>query len=745
MSGPSGTQGGASSELTPGWYPDPTGQADERRWDGRAWTRDTRSTPACSADAPTASGQAAAGPTQDPGWYADPTGEADERWWDGHAWGAATRPSPSPPPSAALPADRPAPEPWEAQEPGPPDPSEVANGGGGGKRWAVLALGLLLLTAAGVSVWFLLGGEDAPASDGTDGSEVAGSTSGEEDPTDLATWGVEVEVPDGAFDAGMTLVLSDASEPGGSPLNGSVGRSPTFALDAGDAQPAQPVTVTLPLDAAEVDVPDRVFLARWDEQLRVWIPIVTRYDPDQQRFEAPVDHLSRFGFFEWQQASAPDGVSRDADQVAAAHDRAIATTDAFVQRAADGAAALAGSEVDWLAIGGGVAPRCDDPAADVLLTVAAAGGEALFVCPQQGSGDEVVLRVANNRPFGMRLAPSQVIEPTVLTWPDLDGELSAGTVGAFHAQLSETLGGERPYVPPGGALELTLTPSDVASSVLYTASPALFGFDLGARLLATTTDTLGPLSGEDLGCLAAEGEPRAGDDTVVPSARLDAALRSVVTCLRGGGADLEADVLSVARARLASEPRLLVTLDALDQRALPAAEGEATLEPEDRQVAVAASRIAASSGAWGPDRPFGNQRADGSGCTPGTETLPDGTWFGIVDSVDEDRMVFDLACLYSGDRAEQVDGFVDGTPYHVVNDNPALRSVPLAPDATFFLHDDASRIDRAARRGWDVEEMWRHLADRPGGQGGWRDGTAAVWILVENGRLVEAMEFWYGF
>jgi hypothetical protein len=746
VSGASGTQGGPTPELTPGWYPDPTGQADERRWDGTSWTRDTRSASAHAADPPTSGGPAAAEAALEAGWYADPLGEGDERWWDGHAWGAAVRTSPQHETSAAAAAAWPAPEPWDAGEPDLSDDAPVETGGGGGKRWTVLALALLLITTAGVTAWFLLGGEDPPGSDVTDGTEVAGGTAGGEDPTDLPTWGVAVDVPDGAFSDGSALVLAEAADPGGSPLTGSVVRSPTFALEAGGEQPAQPVTVTLPLDAAEVDVPDRVFLARWDEQLRVWVPIGTRYDPGQQRFEAPVAHLSRFSFFEWQAWSAPDGSSREADQVAAAHDLAIARTDAFVQRAADGAAALARSEEDWLAIGGDGAPRCDDPAADVVLTVTARGGEALFVCTRQGSGDEVVLRLANNRPFGMRLAQPQAVAPTLLSWPDLDGETEAATIGSFHAQLGDVLGDERPYVPPGGTLELALTPpSDAATSVSFDASPARFGFDLGALLLATTTDALGPLAREDLGCLSVGGEPHAADDTVVTSERLDVALRSVVPCLRGGGADLEADVLTVARARLASEPRLLSTLDALDDRALPVAEGEATLEPEVRTVAVSASLIAANSGPWGPERPFGDQPANGSGCTPGTDTLPDGTWFGFVDGVNGDRMVVDLACMYTGVRAEQVDGYVDATPYHVVNDNPALRSVPLAPGATFFLHDDASRIDPAARRGWDVEEMWRHLADRPGGQGGWRDGTAAVWILVEGGRLVEAMEFWYGF
>jgi hypothetical protein len=745
VTGSTETQGGSTPELTPGWYPDPTGQADERRWDGTGWTRDTRSAPTRATAPPPSSGEAVAGQAREPGWYADPTGEDDERWWDGRAWGPATRSLPPREAPVVAAAGWPAPEPWGAEEPEASEPPEaVTEGGGGGTRWAAVALGLLLVAAAGMTVWFLLGGGD-PAEQAGD-TEVAGGPSGAEEPSEQPTWGVAVDVPDAAFSDGTSVALSDASEPGGSPLTGSVGRSPAFALEAGGAQPTQPLTVTLPLDAAEVDVPDRVFLARWDEQQRVWVPLATRYDPGQQRVEAQVDQLSRFGFFEWQAATGPDGSSRDAEQVALAYELATARTDAFVRRVADGVTALSGSVTDWLSVGGSAAPRCDDPATGAVLSVAATGGEALFVCQQRGAGDEIVLRLANNRPFGMRLAQPERVAPSLLTWPDLDGEAAASTVAGFYADLSEVLGDERPYVPPGGTLELVLTPtSDAATSVLFTASPALLGFDLAASLLATTTEALGPLAREDLACLSGEGEPRDGSEVIVPSARFDDALRTVATCLRGGGTDLEADVLSVARARLSSEARLLASLDVLDERPLPVADGEVTLQPELRQVAVAESAIVARSGPWGPDRPFGNQEANGSGCTPGTDTLPDGTWFGFVDRLDGDRMIFDLACLFTGDRADQVDGYVDGSPYHVVNDNPALRSVPLAPDATFFLHDDASGIDPAARRGWDAEEMWRHLADRPGGQGRWRDGTAGVWILIEGGRLVEAMEFWYGF
>ena len=39
-----------------------------------------------------------------PGWYADPSGQADLRWWDGQVWTASTRARPEVPPTATAPS-----------------------------------------------------------------------------------------------------------------------------------------------------------------------------------------------------------------------------------------------------------------------------------------------------------------------------------------------------------------------------------------------------------------------------------------------------------------------------------------------------------------------------------------------------------------------------------------------------------------------------------------------------------------
>ncbi len=45
----------------------------------------------------------------------------------------------------------------------------------------------------------------------------------------------------------------------------------------------------------------------------------------------------------------------------------------------------------------------------------------------------------------------------------------------------------------------------------------------------------------------------------------------------------------------------------------------------------------------------------GSGCAPGTESLPDGLWFGWASGFGADAIEFDLACLWPG-RVEPAAG-----------------------------------------------------------------------------------------
>jgi hypothetical protein len=60
-----------SPQISAGWFPDPSGQAPERYWDGTQWTDQLRGQPAQQISA---------------GWFPDPSGQAPERYWDGTQW-----------------------------------------------------------------------------------------------------------------------------------------------------------------------------------------------------------------------------------------------------------------------------------------------------------------------------------------------------------------------------------------------------------------------------------------------------------------------------------------------------------------------------------------------------------------------------------------------------------------------------------------------------------------------------------
>lgn len=87
-----------------------------------------------------------------------------------------------------------------------------------------------------------------------------------------------------------------------------------------------------------------------------------------------------------------------------------------------------------------------------------------------------------------------------------------------------------------------------------------------------------------------------------------------------------------------------------------------------------------------PDVLGGPLDAHGSGCAPGAGPLPDGIWFGFPTAWTTSSIDFDLACFYSGDAATaQATARGEESPppndYIITNDNPTLRSVPVAGGA----------------------------------------------------------------
>ena len=134
--------------------------------------------------------------------------------------------------------------------------------------------------------------------------------------------------------------------------------------------------------------------------------------------------------------------------------------------------------------------------------------------------------------------------------------------------------------------------------------------------------------------------------------------------------------------------------------------------------------------------------------SPAVATLEDGHHFGYVRSIDVDTgtIDFDLAYFLSGKEADQAYQEATGDTGHVpndhfvVNDNPLLRTLTLAPDARLRLLDrnhccetffdgDLSLFAQAIEQQTDVTDG--DLVYR--GQSQW-------WVTVENGVVTQIEE-----
>jgi hypothetical protein len=112
----------------------------------------------------------------------------------------------------------------------------------------------------------------------------------------------------------------------------------------------------------------------------------------------------------------------------------------------------------------------------------------------------------------------------------------------------------------------------------------------------------------------------------------------------------------------------------------------------------------------------------GSGCSPGSNTLPDGIWFGDIAAADSARVEFDLMCFGPGEG-----------PGTVTNSNPKLRTVSVASGAVAYHADSSQGI------GWyPVPYMtWLTLTPDPGFCPA---SGCPVWLYVNDGKVTEIVE-----
>ncbi len=126
--------------------------------------------------------------------------------------------------------------------------------------------------------------------------------------------------------------------------------------------------------------------------------------------------------------------------------------------------------------------------------------------------------------------------------------------------------------------------------------------------------------------------------------------------------------------------------------------------------------------------------ASGSGCTPGSETLPDSEWFGYVDGINSTNIVFDLACWFSGTSAAEAaaeDGQESPPPndYYIRNISTETRTVPVSAAVEISALVDLGGPDLESVSFTDWSQAWDGRAHEPG-----------VWITIDGGAIVDITE-----
>jgi hypothetical protein len=114
----------------------------------------------------------------------------------------------------------------------------------------------------------------------------------------------------------------------------------------------------------------------------------------------------------------------------------------------------------------------------------------------------------------------------------------------------------------------------------------------------------------------------------------------------------------------------------------------------------------------------------GSGCTPGGRELPDGVWFGSIDTYRDTDVAFDLACLYaSGDQVR------------MENNSPTMRPLTVTHDTVVWALSDSGP-------GWIQIPYgeWTGPSSRcPIGGTPDRDGCF-WWVYLNDGFVTEMLE-----
>jgi hypothetical protein len=201
---------------------------------------------------------------------------------------------------------------------------------------------------------------------------------------------------------------------------------------------------------------------------------------------------------------------------------------------------------------------------------------------------------------------------------------------------------------------------------------------------------------------ACSGEPDATDTT-------DTASKSIVS------------TTTFAAIPTSSSPVPVTTAETATTSGLPSSTTTSSL-PTTTTTDVYYS-IAIHSSLWHPEALPGSGGWWGSGCSPGSDTLPNGIWWGYLRDSSPTSVMFDLACILFEEGSAD-DPATEDYAWVIENKNPRVRVVPVDPTAEVIC-EGSNPFPYVE---WIDDDRLSH-----GDQG--REG--GVWLYVNGGTVTE--------
>ena len=145
---------------------------------------------------------------------------------------------------------------------------------------------------------------------------------------------------------------------------------------------------------------------------------------------------------------------------------------------------------------------------------------------------------------------------------------------------------------------------------------------------------------------------------------------------------------------------------------------------------------------WFENSYEGSQGGKGSGCTPQSNELTDGVWFGLIQVKNTDSIIFDLACFYVDELAQEKaleEGYGElMNGFYISNQSP--NAFDLEVDQQALVHEL-----RLHNENYSQPTEMINYAEWPSDNGKYlcwamAEAPCYVWVAINNGRVTEILE-----